>query len=78
MNNSPKRRVVVTGLGAVSNVGVDVPSMWDSLINGRSGIGPITAFEQNERFFVDLSSPGGAVIGDGRSIVTVKNDDPKG
>ena len=46
MRNSPNRRVVVTGLGAVSDVGLDVPTMWESLLAGRSGIGPITAFEQ--------------------------------
>ncbi len=36
------RRVVVTGLGCISPVGNDVPSAWDSVINGRSGIGPLT------------------------------------
>ncbi len=41
------RRVVVTGLGAVTDVGPDVPSTWDGLINGRSGISPITLFDQN-------------------------------
>jgi 3-oxoacyl-[acyl-carrier-protein] synthase II len=38
------RRVVVTGLGAVTDVGIDVPSFWNSLLEGRSGIGPITNF----------------------------------
>ncbi len=36
------KRVVVTGIGVVSPVGNDVPSFWDSLINGRSGIDFIT------------------------------------
>ena len=36
------RRIVVTGLGCVSPVGNDVNSAWDSIVNGRSGIGPIT------------------------------------
>jgi 3-oxoacyl-[acyl-carrier-protein] synthase II len=40
-----RRRVVVTGLGIVSPVGNDVASAWDSIINGRSGIGPITHFD---------------------------------
>lgn len=40
-----KNRVVITGLGAVSPVGLDVPSTWDAVINGRSGIGPITKFD---------------------------------
>ncbi len=39
------RRVVVTGLGAVTPVGNDVPSTWESLVNGRSGIGRITLFD---------------------------------
>jgi 3-oxoacyl-[acyl-carrier-protein] synthase II len=39
------RRVVVTGLGILSPVGNDLQSSWDSIINGRSGIGPITHFD---------------------------------
>jgi 3-oxoacyl-[acyl-carrier-protein] synthase II len=40
-----KRRVVVTGLGILSPVGNDLESSWDSIVNGRSGIGPITHFD---------------------------------
>jgi len=40
-----RRRVVVTGLGAVSPVGNDVASSWEALLAGRSGIGPITRFD---------------------------------
>jgi 3-oxoacyl-[acyl-carrier-protein] synthase II len=40
-----KRRVVVTGLGIVSPVGNDIATAWDSIVGGRSGIGPITRFE---------------------------------
>ena len=36
------RRIVVTGLGCVSPVGNDIPAAWDSIVNGRSGIGPLT------------------------------------
>ncbi len=50
MTSIPKRRVVVTGLGAVCDVGIDVASMWTSVIEGRCGIGPITAFEQDEQW----------------------------
>ena len=39
------RRVVVTGLGALSPCGLDVASTWDALVHGRSGIGPITQFD---------------------------------
>lgn len=40
-----ERRVVVTGLGMVSPLGLDVPSTWQALIRGESGAGPITAFD---------------------------------
>jgi 3-oxoacyl-[acyl-carrier-protein] synthase II len=40
-----RRRVVVTGLGAVSPVGNDVATTWQALLAGRSGIGPITRFD---------------------------------
>jgi 3-oxoacyl-[acyl-carrier-protein] synthase II len=39
------RRVVITGLGAVSPIGNDVPSMWRNALAGRSGAGPITQFD---------------------------------
>ena len=39
------RRVVVTGLGAVTPVGTDVPTMWQALLSGTSGVGPITSFD---------------------------------
>ncbi|MDR2931097.1 MAG: beta-ketoacyl-ACP synthase II [Propionibacteriaceae bacterium] len=41
-------RVVVTGLGAISPVGNDVPSLWESLLAGRHGIAPITRFEADD------------------------------
>ncbi|WP_226470518.1 beta-ketoacyl-ACP synthase II [Luteimonas panaciterrae] len=40
-----KRRVVITGLGIVSPLGIDLASSWDGIVNGRSGIGPITHFD---------------------------------
>ena len=36
---------VITGLGVVSPVGNDVKSNWEALLEGRSGIGPITRFD---------------------------------
>ena len=33
-----ERRVVVTGMGALTPIGNDVPAYWASLVNGRSGI----------------------------------------
>jgi len=41
----PKRRVAVTGLGILSPLGNDLASSWDGIVNGRSGIGPITHFD---------------------------------
>jgi len=40
-----KRRVVVTGLGMISPLGVGNDVTWQGLIEGRSGIGPITKFD---------------------------------
>lgn len=40
-----RTRVVITGLGAVVPLGSDVPTMWEGLIAGRSGAGPITHFD---------------------------------
>src|SRR6516225_10072268 len=40
-----RRRVVVTGLGLVSPVGIGVEASWSALVAGRSGIGPITLFD---------------------------------
>lgn len=39
------RRVVVTGLGIISPVGNTVGEAWDAIIQGRSGIGPLTGFD---------------------------------
>ena len=39
------RRVAITGIGAVTPVGNDAKSTWESLISGRSGVGPITTFD---------------------------------
>ena len=39
------RRVVVTGLGALSPCGLNLSANWTSMVEGRSGIGPITRFD---------------------------------
>lgn len=43
-----KRRVVVSGLGVVSPVGLSAETSWESVIAGRSGIGPIEQFDVSE------------------------------
>src|SRR3989338_7082192 len=43
-----KRRVVITGLGVISPVGTGMAKFWDALINGKSGIGPITHFDASQ------------------------------
>ena len=57
-----KRRVVVTGLGLITPVGIGVSESWANIINGQSGIGKITKF--------DCSSYPSQVAGE------VKNFDP--
>ena len=54
-----RRRVVVTGLGIVSPVGSTVASAWESIVQGRGGIGPITRFDVS-RFTTRI---GGSVAG---------------
>ena len=39
------KRVVVTGLGAISPLGNTLPETWEGLLNGKSGAGPITHFD---------------------------------
>jgi len=54
MSQEP-RRVVITGLGAVTDLGVGAPALWNGLSNGRSGVGPITAFEQDDEWTTTIA-----------------------
>jgi 3-oxoacyl-[acyl-carrier-protein] synthase II len=45
MTNSDRKRVVVTGLGAVTPIGNTLSEYWEGLVSGRNGIGPITLFD---------------------------------
>lgn len=42
------RRVVVTGLGAVTPLGNDMPATWQALLTAQSGVGPITRFKHDD------------------------------
>jgi 3-oxoacyl-[acyl-carrier-protein] synthase II len=48
MESSSSRRIVVTGLGAVTSLGHDVPSFWSSLVAGKSGVRRIARFDPSE------------------------------
>jgi len=43
-----ERRVVVTGMGMVSPVGLDVATGWDALVHGRSGVARVTLFDTSD------------------------------
>ncbi|MFQ5694116.1 MAG: beta-ketoacyl synthase N-terminal-like domain-containing protein, partial [Nitrospinota bacterium] len=42
------RRVVITGMGLITPLGNDVETTWSALVEGRSGIGPITYFDTSK------------------------------
>ena len=42
---SYRKRVVITGLGAITPIGNTLAEYWDGLVSGRNGIGPITHFD---------------------------------
>lgn len=42
------KRIVVTGMGVISPVGLDVTTMWENLVAGKSGIKPITLFDTSD------------------------------
>lgn len=55
-----RRRVVITGWGAITPLGLDVDSTWAAMLAGRSGIGPVRAF--------DVSDLGSRIAGEVRGF----------
>jgi 3-oxoacyl-[acyl-carrier-protein] synthase II len=54
MSANGRRRVVITGLGALTPLGNDVGTTWQNLLSGMSGAGPITQFDSTG-FFVEFA-----------------------
>lgn len=44
------KRVVITGLGVISSIGIGWQEFWDSLIKGKSGISPVSSFDTTHHF----------------------------
>ena len=45
---NPRKRVVVTGVGAMTPLALTLEETWQNLVAGRSGVGPITQFDASE------------------------------
>jgi 3-oxoacyl-[acyl-carrier-protein] synthase II len=43
-----ERRVVITGMGAISPIGLDIPTLWQSIMESRSGVSHITVFDTTD------------------------------
>ena len=48
MTNRQNRRVVITGLGAITPIGNNLADYWDGLLQGRNGVGSITLFDASQ------------------------------
>ncbi|HUI46351.1 MAG TPA: beta-ketoacyl-[acyl-carrier-protein] synthase family protein [Nitrospirota bacterium] len=44
------KRIVITGLGVISSIGIGWRDFWDNLLKGKSGISPITSFDTTNQF----------------------------
>ena len=64
-----KKRVVITGIGAITPVGNTVDEYWDSLKEGKHGFGPITQF--------DASAYKCKLVGEVKNFVAKDYIDPK-
>ncbi|HEY9771181.1 MAG TPA: beta-ketoacyl-ACP synthase II [Coleofasciculaceae cyanobacterium] len=48
MTNRQNKRVVITGLGAITPIGNNLADYWDGLLQGRNGVGAVTLFDASE------------------------------
>ena len=48
MSQRTKRRAVVTGLGVVTPLGRPLGLVWERLVSGASGVGPISLFDEEQ------------------------------
>src|ERR1017187_3803559 len=65
------RRVVITGIGVISPVGTGKTTFWDALLAGKSGIGPVTAFDST-----NFAAHIGAEVRDFDAQCYVKKQEP--
>lgn len=48
MTNRQNKRVVITGLGAITPIGKNLADYWDALLQGKSGVGAVTLFDASD------------------------------
>src|SRR5881394_3267639 len=70
------RRVVVTGIGLVSPLGIGTAENWQALLAGKSGVGPITKFDLNE-FDIEYSTRIAGEVKDFDPLAFVEKKDVK-
>jgi len=70
------RRVVVTGLGIVSAVGNNVADTWTNIVNGKSGMGPITKFDASNYLVKIAAEAKGFNAEDHMSSKVIRRSDP--
>jgi 3-oxoacyl-[acyl-carrier-protein] synthase II len=71
-----RRRVVITGLGMVSPLGNTVEETWNGIVNGRSGVGPITHFDASAFSTQFSASVKNLIIADYMSEKEARKMDP--
>ena len=60
-----RKRVVITGMGCITPLGNDADSLWDAILAGRSGVGPITHYDPSEfktQFAAEVKGFDGATL----------------